>query len=119
MKNKFRQVVVGFIAGLINGLFGSGGGLFLVPAYSFLFHQSEKKTKSNVIFCILPMAFTSAIIYGSHSSVDYNTVFKCIFGELIGSIIGSKLLNKLSPIYLKIIFITFLIYASLNILIFS
>ena len=50
MKDKCMQIIAGFVAGLICGLFGSGGGLFLIPAYSFIFHQSEKEVKSNVIF---------------------------------------------------------------------
>lgn len=118
MRNKFLQIITGFLAGLISGLFGTGGGLFLVPAYSFIFRQSEKEIKSNAIFCTLPMALISSIIYASHSSVNLEIVIKCVLGEVFGSLIGSKLLNSLKPVYIKIVYITFLTYASLKILLF-
>ena len=45
MKNK----IIGIIAGLISGLFGAGGGMILVPAFSFLNKMDEAKEKYSQI----------------------------------------------------------------------
>ena len=34
MKNTGKSLVTGALAGIANGLFGSGGGLFLVPLFT-------------------------------------------------------------------------------------
>ena len=50
MKNK----MIGIVAGLISGLFGAGGGMILVPAFSIINKMDEKKARATSIFCILP-----------------------------------------------------------------
>ena len=49
MKNK----IIGIVAGLISGLFGAGGGMILVPAFSIINKMDEKKARATSIFCIL------------------------------------------------------------------
>ena len=102
--------------GIISGLFSAGGGLLLVPAYSLIFNSSEKESRATAIFCILPMVIISTAIYGLNMQLNLSLTFKCATGEIIGSVIGSKILDKLKPIYLQILFILFLLYACLKIL---
>lgn len=119
MKSFTKKILIGMIAGIVSGLFGSGGGLVLIPAYSMAFHTTEKETKSLSIFCILPMVVVSSIFYFFNNQINWSLTFKCIVGEVLGSLIGSKLLNVLNPKYLKIIFILFLLYASIRMLFFT
>ena len=61
------------------------------------------------------MVITTAIFYGSSNLIDWRIGFLCALGGIIGSFIGSKLLNKLNSKYLKIIFIVFLLYSGIKI----
>ena len=111
----YLEIITGLFAGIISGMFSSGGGLILIPAYTFLFKSSEKEARATTIFCILPMVIISAIFYGFSNYINWKAAILCASGGIIGSIIGSKLLNKLNSIYLKLIFIVFLIYSGLRI----
>lgn len=116
MKNLTKKIIIGTISGIVSGLFGAGGGLILIPAYSIAFHKTEKETKALAIFCILPMVVVSSVFYFFNNYINWTIALKCIIGEVIGSLIGSKILNSLNPKYLKLIFIIFLIYSSIRML---
>lgn len=42
-KEKIKIAIVGILTGLLCGLFASGGGLILVPAFVYIFKQDEKR----------------------------------------------------------------------------
>ena len=113
MKNK----IIGIIAGLISGLFGAGGGMILVTAFSFLNKMDEKESRATSIFCILPLVVTSFFLYFKNRYIDWNIGIKCAIGGIIGSVIGSILLRKLDDKILKILFTIFLIYTSIKMVI--
>ena len=108
---------IGISAGLICGLFSAGGGLVLVPATVYFLKLNEKKARSTSIFSIMFMVATAALFYYKDNYINWESGIKCAIGGVIGSIIGSYLLKKISNRYLKIIFIIFLLYAAINILI--
>lgn len=101
----WKKIIVGLLVGFISGLFSSGGGLLLIPAYVNLFNSNEKEARATAIFCILPMVITSAIFYGKGNYINWNIGLLCAIGGIIGSFIGSKLLHILKGKYLKSIFI--------------
>ena len=41
----WKKIIVGLSVGFISGMFASGGGLLLIPAYVYLFNSNEKGTK--------------------------------------------------------------------------
>ncbi len=109
-----KKIIIGFLAGIISGFFGSGGGLILVPAFVYILKMDEKKARATAIFCILPMVVVTAFFYNKNNYIHWNTGIKCAVGGIIGGIIGSKLLTKIPNKYLKITFALFLIYASIT-----
>lgn len=116
MKNNFKKLLIGFIAGIISGLFTSGGGLILVPAFMYMLKMEPKKARATSIFCILPMVITTAFCYSNNNLIDWKIGIYCAIGGIIGGLVGSKLLNKVPDKYLKFAFAMFLIYASYNML---
>ena len=50
-----KKVLLGIISGLICGIFASGGGLILVPAYVYILHMDDVKARATSVFSILPM----------------------------------------------------------------
>lgn len=112
-----KKIIIGFIAGIISGFFASGGGLILVPAFVYFFKLNEKQSRATSIFAVLPMVIISGILYNSGTEFDWTIGIKCAIGGIIGGFIGAKLLNKASPIILKILFIIFLLYISIRMII--
>ena len=112
-----KKIIIGFIAGIISGFFASGGGLILVPAFVYFFKLNEKQSRATSIFAVLPMVIISGILYNSGTDFDWTMGIKCAIGGIIVGFIGAKLLNKASPIILKILFIIFLLYISIRMII--
>ena len=112
-----KKILIGILAGFISGLFASGGGMILVPAFVHLFKLEEAKARATCIFAILPMVITSGLFYYSNNFLDWSIGIKCAIGGIIGGFIGAKLLKKLSEKILKISFIIFLSYVSIKMII--
>ena len=111
-KEELYQLSIGFFTGIVSGLFASGGGMILVPAFIYILKISEVEARATSVLCILPMVVTSGIFYYTNNYIDWKIGILCAIGGIAGGVLGAKLLNKLSIYYLKIVFILFLIYAS-------
>lgn len=112
MRNIIKKVIIGLLAGIISGLFSTGGGMIVVPAFIYLLNMEDKKARGTSIFCILPMVVTSGIFYYKSNYIDWNISILCAIGGMIGGYTGAKLLKKIPTHYLKVAFTIFLIYAS-------
>ena len=109
-----KKIMIGILAGIISGLFSTGGGMILVPAFIHLLELEDVKARGTSVFCILPMVITSSFFYYKGSYIDWKLSFLCAIGGTIGGYFGAKLLKKLPTKILKIAFTIFLIYASLK-----
>lgn len=116
--DKLKKSLIGLLAGMLCGLFASGGGLILVPAFTYLLKENEKKSRGTAVFCILPMVLTSSIFYYKDNYIDWRIGIGCSIGGIIGGIIGAKLLKKLPIKYVRILFAFFLLFVSTRMLFF-
>lgn len=107
-----KKIIIGILAGIISGLFSTGGGMIVVPACIYLLNMEDKKARGTSIFCILPMVVASSFFYYENNYIDWKISILCAFGGMIGGYIGSKVLKNTKTKYLKIAFTVFLIYAS-------
>lgn len=112
-----KKICIGIISGFITGLFATGGGTILIPAFVYFLSMSEKEARATAICCVLPATIISFIFYYKDKYVDLKLGILAAIGGIIGAIIGQKLLNKLSDRILKICFIIFLIYVSVRFII--
>lgn len=97
--------------GLVNGFFGSAGGILAVQTMEKL-GLEDKKSHATSILAILPMSIASGIVYylGGHIVFNGNT-FMLLGGACAGGILGAMLLGKLKGGLVDAIF-TLLILAS-------
>ena len=115
MKSRgFKLVLLGFITGIINGLFGSGGGMLIVPALVFLLGLKEYKAHATAISIILPITIVSTIVYFFNKSISLKTSLFVMIGSLVGSFIGAKLLNKIPGNILRKGFGLVIIYSAVR-----
>ncbi|MFR2570680.1 MAG: sulfite exporter TauE/SafE family protein [Clostridia bacterium] len=111
-----KTIIIGLLAGIISGLFSTGGGMIIVPACIYLLKLNDKRARGTSVFAILPMVITSGIFYYENNYIDWNNSSLCAIGGTIGGYIGAKALKKLPSKYLKLAFTIFLIYASYKML---
>ena len=116
-KSIFLCIIVGLLAGIVSGLFGAGGGMILVPFMTLILKEDEVISRATTIMCIFFMVLTSSFFYYNQNLIDWNISIKCAIGGIIGGVIGSKALVSLNKNILKILFVIFLVYASLRMII--
>ena len=113
IKSLIVKSTLGFLIGVLSGLFSSGGGIVAIFLYEKILKLDEKESRANAIFTILPLVITSFLIYKKEKfKLDVNLAILCSIGGIIGSFIGTHLLKKINSRILKIIFVIFLIYTS-------
>jgi uncharacterized membrane protein YfcA len=113
-KSIAKTALIGFITGLINGIFGSGGGTILVPCLVFLMGIEDHKAHATAISIILPLSIISSFIYFSHDITDLGLTLKVAAGSVAGAVVGSFMLNKFSVKALRKIFGIFMIIAAIR-----
>ncbi len=111
-----KKSLIGLCAGIICGLFSTGGGMILVPSFIYLLKEQSIVARSTSVFCILMMVITSSFFYYKGNFFDWKTGALCATGGIFGGYIGAKLLGKVSEYKLKLIFTFFLIYIAIRFL---
>lgn len=111
-----KKIVLGIIAGIICGMFGTGGGLLLVPAFIYMFNIEPKRARATSLSCMLVMVIVSGIFYYKNKYINWNDGVLCAIGGILGGYIGAKVLKKIPDYILKIIFIIFILYYAIRML---
>ena len=112
---KIISIIGGFIAGLVNGLLGAGGGMILVPMLSKTGLET-KNTHANSIAVILPISILSSIMYISSGRVTLSDAIPYLIWGVMGSILGAFILTKINDIWLHRIFGILMIWAAVRML---
>lgn len=114
---KIHVILFGALIGVINGFFGGGGGMVVVPLLNKLFGMEQKKAQATALFVILPISLVSAIVYMCYNSIDFVSGWPVMLGILLGGIAGATMLNKLQNKVIKGIFIFFMLLGGVGMLI--
>lgn len=106
---------VGCMAGFVNGLLGTGGGILLVFFLNYIFKDKDSKDiYATVLVITLAMSLVSAFIYGRRSGFNMADCLKYGVSALPGGLIGAYLLDRLDGKIVKKMFGGLLIVAGAN-----
>lgn len=113
---KFLSSLFGLIIGFVNGTLGAGGGMLAVPLLKKCgFEQRDAHT--NAVAVILPICIISASLYLYKGHINLSDAFPFIPSGIVGSIIGTLLIKRISPNLLKKAFGVLMIYAGIRLLV--
>lgn len=92
-------LTVGALIGLLSGLVGVGGGIFLTPVL-LLMNWTEAKTAAGISAAFILVNSIAGLLgnYGQVSRLPANVIFwivAAVFGGIIGSTLGSRYFNTL------------------------
>lgn len=113
--SKIKVPLSGFLAGLVNALFGAGGGLIAVSAFKGAGFP-QKKAQTSAIAVILPLCLISSAVYTLRGYFSLGDALPYLPFGLVGAFIGARLLKKTPEVTLKKIFALFLIYTGIKML---
>lgn len=111
---KIALLFSGALIGVVNGLFGAGGGMITVPVLTYILGLDEKKSHATAIAIILPLCIITTMVYAIKTPFEYDIIAPTVIGVVIGAIIGSIALKKISNNALTIIFYGIMLFAGLR-----
>lgn len=114
--SKYYFSIVGFVVGIANGLFGSGGGMIAVPALE-KGGMKPKNAHATSIAVTLALSLTSGFVYFLNGNINIKESLKFVPMGIVGAIIGTVLLKRISNNILKKVFGILMIYSGIRILI--
>lgn len=110
----FRPAVSGALAGAVNGFFGGGGGMVLVPLLAGWCGLGQRKAFATSVAIILPLCALSTGIYLFRGGLDLNAALPYLLGGLLGGWLGGKLFKDLSMDWLRRGFALLLLYGGVK-----
>ena len=86
MQKKWSMSLAGFCAGAVNGLFGAGGGMVLVPLLTGLTDLKEEEVFPSSVTIILPLCLVSLCVTMQQQSIDLIAALPYLTGGALGAI---------------------------------
>ena len=114
MKPTVKYLVTGALAGVANGLFGSGGGLFLVPLLTSWTDMKQKHAFATSIAIIVPLSVVSLIVFWMRSGLDFQVAWPYLIGGAAGGIVSGFFFKGMSPTLLRRLFGILLLYGGVR-----
>lgn len=115
IKNCAKELAFGGIVGAVNGFFGAGGGILCVPLLMKSGFE-RKSAHTNAVAVILPITLVSTLNYILNGNVKISDCLIFLPGGVVGSLLGTYLIRKISTPVLKRIFGVFLVWAGWRLL---
>ena len=101
----FILVLIGFIAGILGGLLGLGGGIIIIPALVFLLGFTQHQSIGTSVAVMLPpIGIFAAFNYYKAGYVNLKYALIIAVAFMAGSWLSSKLAVNMSETTLKKIF---------------
>lgn len=115
---KLKNVGAGFsimtVAGVMSGLLGIGSGALKVLAMDTAMKIPFKVSTTTSNFMIGVTAAASAVVYLQRGYMDPGIAFPVVLGVLSGAFTGAKLLTRINPSTLRIIFCIAITFVALE-----
>lgn len=96
----FGMALAGIGAGSVNGLFGAGGGMVLVPMLNKLTDLEDDQIFPSSIGVILPVCAVSLTVSASHAPLPWAEAVPYLLGGLAGGFLAVKFEKKIPVMWL-------------------
>ena len=92
--------IAGLAAGIINGLFGAGGGMVLIPLLTMLTDLSDDEIFSSSLAIMLPICIVALAATALGQDLPLKESIPYLIGSAIGGIIAGKLQHRIPTAWL-------------------
>ena len=99
-KKAWGILAAGLCAGAVNGLFGAGGGMVLVPLMSMLARVDDDEIFPCSVSMILPICIVSVTYSLLHTSFDWKAAVPYLLGSAAGGLSAGIWGRKIPTLWL-------------------
>lgn len=100
MKKNMGFIIAGLCAGAVNGLFGAGGGMILVPLLTWLTKLEDDEVFPASVSIILPICLISLSITFQPRDVPWETTWVYLLGSAVGGILAGFAAKRIPTLWL-------------------
>ena len=98
--NLSGSIAAGICAGIVNGLFGAGGGMVLVPLLGLLTNLPDRDVFSASIAVILPICVVSLVTTAITGTIAWREALPYLAGSAAGGLAAGLWGKKIPAIWL-------------------
>ncbi|MDP4153478.1 MAG: sulfite exporter TauE/SafE family protein [Bacillota bacterium] len=109
-----KLIFIGIVSGAVNGFFGGGAGLILVPLLKRVADLEIKKAHATAIAVTFLLSIVSAVPYVMNGAACINDAWTFMAAGAIGGAAGAFFLRKIPKRILHYAFAAFLIFSSIR-----
>jgi uncharacterized membrane protein YfcA len=106
--------VLGFVGGVLAGLFGVGGGILFVPTLVLVLGLTQVHAEATSLLAILPTVLVGAWRQQRHGNVDWRAALLVGLGSVAGVEGGVQLAKALPEDTLRRLFAVFTLLVAAN-----
>lgn len=114
VRTPVRYLIIGALAGAANGLFGAGGGLFLVPLLTGWCGLTTKQALATSVAAVLPLSVVSLVVFLLRGEMPWGTALPYVLGGIAGGCLSGRLFARLSAVWLKRLFAILLLIGGIR-----
>jgi uncharacterized membrane protein YfcA len=100
MKKKYGFPLAGGAAGAVNGLFGAGGGMVLVPLLTGLTDLDEEAVFPASVSTILPICVVSLAVTAGSDGLPLDKAWPYLLGSIVGGLLAGWTGNRIPVTWL-------------------
>lgn len=100
MKRTLGAGIAGFGAGALNGLFGAGGGMVLVPTLSMLTDLQEDRMFATSVSALIPICVVSLLFTKGWETFSLVSALPYLLGSFLGGVLAGIWGKKIPSLWL-------------------
>ena len=100
----FKAALIGFIAGVLSGYVGVGGGFIMVPLFLSKLNLPMKKASGTSLVAVGILVLPALVTQIALGNVNWAVGVACVVGSVPGAVLGAKLQTRLPERTLRFCF---------------
>mgnify|MGYP001359231738 CR=1 FL=1 len=113
----FILIIIGFLAGLLSGFLGVGGGILIIPLLIMFLGFTQHQAQGTALFAMLPpIGILAALNYYKEGFVKWEYAVVIALTFVLGGYFGSKVSISLSDHTVRRVFGVLMLMAALKFL---
>ncbi len=96
----WKFALSGVLTGFVNGLFGAGGGMLMVPLLTRFCAVEDKEAFATSLCIVLPISLVSLVVYAMGGNLELQNAIPYLLGGSLGGIAAGLSYRKVSAGFL-------------------
>lgn len=99
-RKNWGMILAGIGAGTVNGIFGAGGGMILVPLLTKMTDLEEREVFPTSLSIMLPVCLVSLTVSALHTPLPFAEAMPYLAGSAVGGVLAGLWGRRIPTVWL-------------------